>query len=377
MIRKMISMGLCSAGVLALLSAGDVQAQETSRNQGETSKFITATIGADFAKLSTSTFVETEVLLPLSGDTVPADVAALMGGLTGTGETVVETTDEAVEETTEEATQAPAEETATQESVETPAPVVDQIPYIPGTDEKLLVNGAPVSLDTRRTMYNDMTYVSVSEMSKALDSSAVTSWDGSSVTVQTDKMTLVATVNQSYILANGRYLYLEDGVKFINEIVIAPIGILMEAFDATLVWEEATETCHITTGSGAIQSGDSFYDADELFWMSRVIFAESGNQSLKGQMAVGNVVLNRVARSQYPSTILGVIAQANQFSVYQNGALANRTPSATSVIAAKLVLDGGVVSVVANATHFDSLAVSWASRNLRTMAVIGGHTFYG
>ena len=82
---------------------------------------------------------------------------------------------------------------------------------------------------------------------------------------------------------------------------------------ATMTWDAATEVVSITRGSGAIQSGDSYYDQEDLFWLSRVIYAESGNQPLEGKMAVGNVVMNRVASPIYPNTVEGVLAQKNQF----------------------------------------------------------------
>ena len=127
-----------------------------------------------------------------------------------------------------------------------------------------------------------------------------------------------------------------------------------------------------------IQSGDEFYNEKDLFWLSRIIYAESGNQSLKGKMAVGNVVMNRVKHPTWPGTIYGVIAQKNQFSTFRGGKLANRNPNAESVVAAKLVLDGGVVSEVRNAYFFDTfLRNSWAARNKRVVAEIGAHRFYG
>ena len=132
----------------------------------------------------------------------------------------------------------------------------------------------------------------------------------------------------------------------------------------------------MTRGSGAIQSGDQYYNQEDLFWLSRVIYAESGNQPLEGKMAVGNVVMNRVASPIYPNTVEGVLAQKNQFSTYKSGALADRTPNESSIIAAKLVLDGGVVEEVRNALFFDSTAGSWASRHKQCIAVIGGHKFY-
>lgn len=45
----------------------------------------------------------------------------------------------------------------------------------------------------------------------------------------------------------------------------------------------------------------------DLYWLSRIISAESRGESLKGQIAVGNVVLNRVEEDDFPDTIPAVI----------------------------------------------------------------------
>jgi hypothetical protein len=60
----------------------------------------------------------------------------------------------------------------------------------------------------------------------------------------------------------------------------------------------------------------------------------------------------------------------------RGGKLANRTPNESSVLAAKLVLDGGVVEETEGALYFDSLARSWASRSKTYLCTIGGHKFY-
>ena len=57
--------------------------------------------------------------------------------------------------------------------------------------------------------------------------------------------------------------------------------------------------------------------------------------------------------------------------------LAATNPSQSSIIAAKLVLDGGVVEETKGALFFDSGATSWAARNREHIATIGGHKFYG
>ena len=86
--------------------------------------------------------------------------------------------------------------------------------------------------------------------------------------------------------------------------------------------------------------------------------------------------MNRVANPAYPNTIQEVLAQKNQFTTYQSGALANRTPNQSSVIAAKLVLDGGVVKETTGALYFDSASNSWASNNRKIVTTLGNHKFY-
>jgi N-acetylmuramoyl-L-alanine amidase len=223
-----------------------------------------------------------------------------------------------------------------------------------------------------------VTYVALAAMAKALDETAQISWDGSSgvVTVTTERLKLTAKVGQLYLEANGRYLYLPETVQMVNDRVTVPLWAVAKAFDVTVGWDGATGTVSLTRNSGAIQSGDSYYDSNSLFWLSRLISAESGNQPLEGKMAVGNVVMNRVASSIYPNTVKEVLAQKNQFSTYKSGKLADKTPNEESVIAAKLVLDGGEVEDAKGALYFDSSAKSWAAKHKECIATIGNHKFY-
>ncbi|MFI3252756.1 MAG: cell wall hydrolase [Eubacteriales bacterium] len=239
------------------------------------------------------------------------------------------------------------------------------------------INGA--GADVTLEIIQGVTYVPLLATAELLDASATCTWHaGSNVaTVTSSALELSATANALYLVANGRYLYVPETLKPLEGDVLVPLSTLTRAFDATLYWDPLTSIITVTTGSGGILSGDQFYNADDLFWLSRVVFAESGSEPLEGKMGVAIVVYNRIADDWYPSTVLGVLSQKNQFTTYQNGALANRTPNESSIIASKLVMDGGVVEEIANATHFDSISGSWASKNLDTILVIGGHTFYG
>ena len=167
-----------------------------------------------------------------------------------------------------------------------------------------------------------------------------------------------------------------DGVISGGNHILVPVRTLCQALGATAVWDAATGSVQITGGAGPIASGDSWYDADDLYWLSRIIYAESGNQPLEGKIAVGNVVLNRVASPLFPNTVYDVLFQRNQFTPASSGSI-NRTPTAECVVAAKLCLDGA--NTAGNALYFVNPRVSpnsWAARNRPHVATIGAHAFF-
>lgn len=363
MIRKMAFVGACYGASFILMGAGEVYAMETSN-----SEFVAATLGADFTKAVSNGGEDSLTNGSVSGTVEKEDTAEK---------------DEVVEETVEK--EEVLEDTEKEEIVEEESTSPEQndssVPVLSESSRLYYfqVNEKGVPMDIEVQNIKGSTYVPLLAMAKVLDDTAVCSWDGSSntATVESAVLNLTAVGGQLYLEANGRYLYIEDTLAVLEGDLLVPLAVLTKAFDAQLSWYEEGRVISVVTGSGGIVSGDEFYDADDLFWMSRVIFAESGNQPLEGQMGVAMVVNNRIADSWYPDTVLGVLAQKNQFTTYKNGALADRTPNASSIIAAKLVMDGGIVKEIAHATHFDSISGSWASYNLTTIMVIGGHTFYG
>ncbi len=67
--------------------------------------------------------------------------------------------------------------------------------------------------------------------------------------------------------------------------------------------------------------------ASDLTLLSALIYCEAGNQPYEGQVAVGAVVMNRIASGAYPNNIHDVVYQAGQFMPTWNGTLANALAS--------------------------------------------------
>lgn len=131
------------------------------------------------------------------------------------------------------------------------------------------------------------------------------------------------------------------------------------------------------TPSGT-QTGTNI-DDDAIFWLSRIISAESKGESLEGQIAVGNVVLNRVKSPEFPNTIYGVIFDdrwGGQFEPVRNGTI-YQEPTAQSIQAAKQCLSG--VNNIGNCLYFlapDLAQNFWIPQNREYVTTIGCHDFY-
>jgi len=194
------------------------------------------------------------------------------------------------------------------------------------------------------TVKDATTFVGIRKFSNAMDSEASVNYNSSTrtLTVKTNKLYLTAKDGQNYIVANGRYLYTESPVYMRNGTMYAPVLLMAKAFGAKIRWDNPTHSFYVTKGTGGIVSGEQFYREDEVYWLSRIIYAESGGEPLRGKIAVGNVILNRTKHSYFPNTIYGVIFDKKngvQFSPTINGTI-YKAPNAQSIIAAKICLEG-------------------------------------
>ncbi len=198
--------------------------------------------------------------------------------------------------------------------------------------------------------------------------------------VEADGLYLSAKDGASYIVANGRYLYVDTPVVILDDgRTYIPVRALAKALGVGIEWNGTTRSVTVTGGYTPILSGEKFYDADAVYWLSRIISAESQGEPLLGQIAVGNVVLNRVANRDFPNTIWGVIFDRRfgvQFTPVANGTVYNQ-PYYLSVIAAKICLEG--VTVSPRALYFMNPALStsfWIPNNRPYAFTIGTHRFY-
>ena len=123
-----------------------------------------------------------------------------------------------------------------------------------------------------------------------------------------------------------------------------------------------------------------------LACLSEALYFEARGESVKGQFAVAEVILNRVDSPRFPNSVCGVINQGTgkrfqcQFTYTCDGysdKIREQGAYARARKIAKLMLAGADRALTKGATHYHTRAVNprWARQFPRT-ASIGVHYFY-
>ncbi len=190
----------------------------------------------------------------------------------------------------------------------------------------------------------------------------------------------ISVSDGAYVLyASGRPIFsMTPSVVLSDGNMYVPIGTLTKAFNLGS-WQTGSLSVYVSGTPSPLRSATSFYREDEVYWLARIINAESRGESLLGQIAVGNVVLNRVKSQLYPNTIWGVIFDRKygvQFSPILDGSI-YREPGYTSILAAKICLEGFLLSDDALFFLYPSASTSsWIPKNREYAFSIGKHDFY-
>lgn len=119
------------------------------------------------------------------------------------------------------------------------------------------------------------------------------------------------------------------------------------------------------------------WDATDREVLMKIAMAEAEGEGLYGKALVMNVVLNRVARAEFPKTIEDVVFQKKQFSpVVTGGRYWTTEPDEECAEALELVAGGWDGSD--GALYFESVrnTSTWHKNHLEYLFQYGDHIFY-
>lgn len=287
---------------------------------------------------------------------------------------------------------------------------------------QVILNGKSQELSSPLHMVNGRLYMPVGLVATALSASVKWSSQNEEATIITkskDEVVLgndVPTVyfnDQRYTLDEVPYLY--DGRLYV------PVRHVAEITHATAVWNMEEKTLNLTSVPLEVVSEENSladissrynltqaevvkrngfssknqitdgmklavivpslldskakaYTDEEYRLLSKLVMVESGYESYEGQLAVANVILNRVASGNFPGTIKEVIYSGKQFPPAHNGLLDKAKPNASVLKATKDALNGK--NNVEGALYFFNPKYAGSYFNsLTVVATIGNHRF--
>ena len=252
-------------------------------------------------------------------------------------------------------------------------------PDSPNTEYvRVYVNGE--EYEGRAVLYEDTTYVDMNTFAGQLTPSAMAwSEESGTASVWGDGFSASVANGSTYICVNDRYLFCPAGVFAGEGYAYVPLRAAAKIFGVEVNWSEEEFAAYVTGDVSLLASGDQFYDEGSVYWLSRIIYSEAGVEPFRGQIAVGNVVLNRVRSEQFPDTIYEVIFDRNygvQFTPTANGTIYCE-PDEEAIIAAKLCLEGYTLSE--GILYFLNPGLSsnfWVPNNREYVMTIAGHDCY-
>ena len=205
-------------------------------------------------------------------------------------------------------------------------------------------DGSSYSDSYSDSSYSDSSYDSYDDGSSYSDNSYDTSYDSSYDTSYDDGSSYDTSYDNSY--TDSSY---DDGSSYTDS-------------SSDTSYDDSSSSDTTDTSTSASSSDREF--------LAGLIYCEAGNQSWDGKVAVGAVVLNRVASSSFASTIKGVIYESGQFSPAGSGwldsVIANGSIPSSCYDAADAALAGE--NPIGSAMYFNT----GSGKGIK----IGAHQFY-
>ncbi len=134
------------------------------------------------------------------------------------------------------------------------------------------------------------------------------------------------------------------------------------------------DSVKVLEGNNGNSGSNSNYTNSDLYMLAKCIYAEARGESYTGQVAVGAVILNRVASSSFPNTISGVIYQKGAFTAVSDGQI-NLEPDRTAMNAASDAMNGWDPTYGCLYYYNPAVATSSWIFGRQTVTTIGKHVF--
>ncbi|WP_199613843.1 cell wall hydrolase [Paenibacillus alkalitolerans] len=244
------------------------------------------------------------------------------------------------------------------------------------------IDGEQSAWDASMQLSDGRLYVPVGSLADLFE--ATTAWDqkNATLTIHTDdgdKIVMSDGVPVAFF--NGRR-YRMDAAPYVTDgRTYVPLRYAAGFLGATVVWnvDERRADLAMAESSDALVASEfqeaKPYAVEDLLLLAKLVQVEAGYESYEGQLAVANVILNRVGDARFPDSIHEVIYSGVQFPPAHNGLLDKSEPNASVLRATKDAMNGK--NNVEGAIYFYNPDVTDGAfwERLSVVAEIGNHRF--
>jgi N-acetylmuramoyl-L-alanine amidase len=233
----------------------------------------------------------------------------------------------------------------------------DEILFTLG-QKTVTLNGHDFLMDVEPFVHNGQMYLPLRHVAEFLHTQV--QWDANERTAFLQSVPLYVPDDELTVAELSRELDIDLELLMLRNNIQSADQVLDESQELKIVIPETME---------------EKIDEEDLELLARIIYLEAGYEPFEGQVAVGNVVLNRVESSLFPNTIREVIYHPGQFSPVRTGEFDRAVPSDTAYRAALEALSG--TSYAGDALYFFNPRVTRHSFFLskEVVAEIGNHRF--
>ncbi len=241
------------------------------------------------------------------------------------------------------------------------------------------INGNFIKCVKKPVLINGITYIPLRAFSDAIG--AAVAWD------ETEKAATITKENHTFVFYSEKAYCLIDGVQkncqpvIVENLMFIPVRVVSEALGYRVAWDAFNLAVQINADTVSVSEAciDRAYTYEDILYLGKIIWIESGYAHFDVKLGVGATVMNRVRYPSFPNTVKGVIYDTKygvQFPPVYTSKI-NQTPSYESMVAAKCVLNG--VNIVGNSLYFiekRNAKSSWANRNRPYFGTIHDMCFY-
>lgn len=241
------------------------------------------------------------------------------------------------------------------------------------------VNDVRLKLDSEPYIQSERTMIPVRAVAEVLGATEVI-WNSEtkSATIMYKEKEIVLTIDSYKYMINEIEYDLEVAPIIKDGRMMIPMRVIAEELDCEVAWNDQLYTVEIQKADITVTEAliaVNQYSYEDVLWLARIVHVEGYNIGYEANLAIANVVLNRVSSSSFPNSVYDVIfedAYAVQFPPAHKEGFEALEPSKKSWAAAKNALSGN--NNIAECVYFNDRPFKSKADDL--YSIIEGEYFY-